>query len=98
KKTLDETYEKYRQLNIGSDNGFLNLMCLYYIRTKNMTKSREFLDKLKPKSDYIQMQYYRLILEDKSVLLSERIEAQEKISRLSVEIDDIENMTLVIDF
>ncbi|MBP1044624.1 hypothetical protein I6N95_26795 [Vagococcus sp. BWB3-3] len=63
-----------------------------------MTKSREFLDKLKPKSDYIQMQYYRLILEDKSVLLSERIEAQEKISRLSVEIDDIENMTLVIDF
>ncbi|MBP1044631.1 tetratricopeptide repeat protein, partial [Vagococcus sp. BWB3-3] len=40
KKTLDETYEKYRQLNIGSDNGFLNLMCLYYIRTKNMTKSR----------------------------------------------------------
>ncbi|MFW3579309.1 hypothetical protein ACN9KL_12910, partial [Vagococcus fluvialis] len=82
KKILDETYEKYTHLNIGSDNGYLNLQCLYYIRKKELSAAKKILNKINPKSEYLQLQYYRLVLENMDNPLADRIEAEQKIIEL----------------
>lgn len=96
KKILDETYEKYKHLNISSDNGYLNLQCLYNIRKKEVVNAKKILDKINPKSDYLQLQYYRLILENMDNPLSDRIEAEQKILELDKEHVD-GNLLFLVD-
>lgn len=95
KKILERTYEKYKHLNIASDNGYLNLTCLYSIRNKDVITAKNILDKINPKSEYLQIQYYRLILENMDNPLSERIEAEQKIKELDKNHTNEESILLV---
>lgn len=82
-KILNETHEKYKHLNISSDNGFLNLKCLYNIRKKNLKEAKEILDRINPTSEYLQLKYYHLVLETMDSSLLERIQAEQKVEELN---------------
>lgn len=79
---LGQTLEKYKNINIESDNGYLNLRCLQYMRNKNINKAKGYLEKIDSPSDFIQFQYYKLMLEDPLLSLPDKIEAEQLIKKL----------------
>lgn len=76
---LEQTLDRYKNINIESDDGYLNLRCLYYLRDKKINEAKAYLEKINNPSEFIQLQYYRLILEDPLLPLPEKIDAEQKI-------------------
>jgi len=79
---LRQTLEKYKNINIESDNGYLNLKCLQHLRNKDIRKAKEYLDRIDSPSDFIQLQYYKLLMEDPLLPLPDKIKAEQMIEKL----------------
>ena len=76
---LEQTLDKYKNINIESDDGYMNLRCLYYLRDKKIKEAKSYLEKISNPSEFIQVQYYKLMLEDPLLPLPEKIYAEQKI-------------------
>lgn len=76
---LEQTLDKYKNINIESDDGYINLRCLYYLRDKKIKEAKSYLEKISNPSEFIQVQYYKLMLEDPLLPLPEKIDAEQKI-------------------
>ena len=90
---LKKTIEQFSFINIKSDSGYLNLKCLYYIKKENLKKSKEYLSKINSQKDFLELQFYKLVLKDFRAPLPDRIEAEQKIEKLEKK----EYNTVVVD-
>ena len=52
---------------------------MYYLRDKKIKEAKSYLEKISNPSEFIQVQYYKLMLEDPLLPLPEKIYAEQKI-------------------